>query len=191
MLRPDLPPLDAYLADASLLSEEEFLDRHADPWLVVDQADPAVLELVDMRETRRPGTRPPGILDLFDDATSRGAALDAVCLRLRPRDDFSYDRITLGRAVRSDIVLLHETISSLHAEVSWSPQTFRAVLTDLDSRNGTFVNGKRLPRRGHCVLATGCVVAFGALGARFYTPSGFLSWLTTGASRSGAAPHVR
>ena len=55
------------------------------------------------------------------------------------------DRYTVGRALDNDICIQNKTVSSHHAELRWQDGGF--LLTDLDSRNGTFVNRKRTDSR--------------------------------------------
>jgi len=55
----------------------------------------------------------------------------------------------IGRARDCDLIIDHTQISRLHASLLWDHE--QVVITDLDSTNGTFVNGERLtanqPRR--------------------------------------------
>lgn len=51
---------------------------------------------------------------------------------------------TLGRSQSAEIKLIEDGVSRAHARVK--PVEHRLVLEDLGSRNGTFVNGKRLDR---------------------------------------------
>jgi len=64
--------------------------------------------------------------------------------------------ITLGRALDNDVVLDHPTVSRRHARISL--RHGRPVLRDLNSRNGTFVNGQRVEE---CVLRDGDRLALG------------------------------
>lgn len=66
------------------------------------------------------------------------------------------DTYTLGRHRNNDIVINDPKVSSFHARIDRSPDGF--VLVDLKSRNGSFVNGKRITRG---VLATGDEVRLG------------------------------
>ena len=66
------------------------------------------------------------------------------------------DTYTLGRHRNNDIVVNDPKVSSFHARIDRSPEGF--VLVDLKSRNGSFVNGKRIT---HSVLATGDEVRLG------------------------------
>lgn len=185
MLRPDLAPLDVYLADAMLLEPADFVVRHPWPVLVIAEPDWSMIAQLSRPDTMVPGGPLPALLELIDPANA-GASLDALCLPVRPLDGVSLDRITLGRSPDADVVLLAETTSKLHAELSWQPERGRAVLTDLGARNGTLVEGVRLSSRGSAELASGALVSFGSLATRYYTPQGFLSWLVSGVSRSGA-----
>lgn len=66
------------------------------------------------------------------------------------------DTYTLGRHRNNDIVINDPKVSSFHARIDRSAEGF--VLVDLKSRNGSFVNGKRIT---HGVLATGDEVRLG------------------------------
>jgi hypothetical protein len=186
MLRRDLPPLDAYLADATSLDDAAFVDRHPWPVLVTPEPSPDVLSKI-----RRPDTV------VSDDITMPqvdpmapgmvGASLDALCLELRPLDR-TQSRILIGRSPGTDIVLIDESVSRHHAELRWDRATERGTLCDLETKNGTFVDQKRLDPRREVSLAAGTVIAFGALVTRYYPPRAFRAWLATGAPRSGASP---
>ena len=51
--------------------------------------------------------------------------------------------IKIGRDQSNDVVLKHESISEFHAAL-FKDQEDRVFLTDLNSKNGTHVNGKRI-----------------------------------------------
>ncbi len=53
-------------------------------------------------------------------------------------------KITLGRKLDNDIFLHDNAASSYHAEIHYDPTTNTVVVRDLNSTNGTFVNGKRI-----------------------------------------------
>jgi hypothetical protein len=187
MLRKDLPPLDSYLADATMLERGAFLARYCWPVLVIPEPDPKI-----MAKLMRPETiiSTDDTLMFPDPSSARmsGASLDALVLEVRPKDGSSKEKMTMGRAPEADVVLIDETISRLHAQLAWDPVKERASLTDLGGRNGTTVDGTRLAVRGQSVLIPGAVVMFGGLGTRFYSPRAFFEWLSTGAPRAGAAP---
>jgi hypothetical protein len=190
MLRKDLPPLDTYLADATTLDPAKFFARYPWPMLIIPEPDKAVLAMIKQPDTM---IHDESTLMAEIDPTSprsSGASLDALCLEVRPKPGSTADRITLGRSPEADVVLIDETISRMHAVISWDGERERAMLHDLGGRNGTFVDTVRLPPNGHAALVPGAVVAFGALVTRFYSPRAFLAWLSTGAPRAGASPGV-
>lgn len=188
MLRPELAPLDAYLADAAMLETGEFFRRHPWPVLVIPEPSSDVLSRL-----RRPETviQDTNRLTLELPAASRalaGASLDAIILEIRPKRGPASNRISVGRSPEADIVLLDESVSRYHAELAWGPDRERCVLTDLGARNGTSVDGEAMTPNGKRELSPGAVVTFGALTTRFYSSKAFLAWLATGAPRAGASP---
>jgi pSer/pThr/pTyr-binding forkhead associated (FHA) protein len=60
--------------------------------------------------------------------------------------EYSLDegRLTVGRTEGNDVRIDHPPVSSKHARLDFTENGF--VLTDLESRNGTFVNGKKVGR---------------------------------------------
>ena len=60
------------------------------------------------------------------------------------RHRLSGEQTLIGRNPTTDITLLDESISREHAIVSWDEGEERWVLEDLQSTNGTKLNGKRV-----------------------------------------------
>jgi ABC-type multidrug transport system ATPase subunit len=94
-------------------------------------------------------------LFLFRDAAVRRQALT----------DFNLNKpvIAIGRAPGSDIRLTHPTVSSRHAEVH-KLESGRLEIVDLNSANGTFVDGVRVSR---CVLEQRARISIGAVQLTF------------------------
>ncbi len=69
---------------------------------------------------------------------------------------------TIGRDTSNHIRLAHGTVSRSHAKISWDGEEY--VLSDLQSRNGTFVNRSRIQR---AVLRSGDMIHFGNRGFLF------------------------
>ena len=68
--------------------------------------------------------------------------------------------VVIGRSPGADIVIADDFISSTHARVTPSPDG-TAVIEDLDSTNGTIVNGSVIVRA--MALASGDVVDLGSV----------------------------
>jgi serine phosphatase RsbU (regulator of sigma subunit) len=73
------------------------------------------------------------------------------------------DVITIGRSKKNDLVLADQWLSRIHAEIR--RENTRHFIRDLDSRNGTYVNGMRLSQR--VPLQNGDVVTLGDQQLRF------------------------
>jgi serine phosphatase RsbU (regulator of sigma subunit) len=71
--------------------------------------------------------------------------------------------ITIGRSKKNDLVLADQWLSRIHAEIR--RENSRHYIRDLDSRNGTYVNGMRLSQR--VPLQNGDVVTLGDQQIRF------------------------
>lgn len=190
MLRLDLAPIDVYLADAMLLQKTDFVRRHPWPILVIQEPDWTKVRILKRPETLASVQALPEFLVDPSSKTASAASLDVLCLPARPKNGETFDRITIGRSEDADVTLLDETISKLHAEMSWNPDVGRCFLTDLGSRNGTSVDEQRLGR-APLELLPGAPVCFGSLVTRYYSPSSFFTWLAGGAPRAGALPKGR
>jgi hypothetical protein len=68
--------------------------------------------------------------------------------------------VMIGRSPGADIVVADDFVSSTHARVTPSPDG-TAVIEDLDSTNGTVVNGSRIARP--VALAAGDLIDLGAV----------------------------
>lgn len=186
MLRRYLPPLDSYLGDATTMDESAFLSRYRWPVLVTPEPTQDLLSKLKRPETVVDEIGDDTLLDVMNPGMA-GASLDALCLVLRPLDA-QRQRIRIGRSPNSDVVLIDHSISRAHADLLWDPASERAVLIDLDTKNGTSVDQRTLEPRKETILVSGSLVTFGSLVTRYYSPKGFRTWLVAGAPRSGASP---
>jgi hypothetical protein len=73
-------------------------------------------------------------------------------------------RTKLGRAETADVLLPHESVSELHAEIEFDGQGF--VLRDCGSTNGTLVDGDVL-RAGARAIGRNTLLGFGSLRCLF------------------------
>lgn len=78
------------------------------------------------------------------------------------------EEFTVGRHAPADLVLPLKRISRMHARIQRSPQGY--FLEDLESRNGTFVNGAPVKRQPHRLEVGDEIVLGGAITFRFDDP---------------------
>jgi hypothetical protein len=76
------------------------------------------------------------------------------------------ERVTVGRARNSDVVLRHESVSKFHAWFSRDDQNAYFVV-DASSHNGTWRNGGALPGGLNTRLAVGDLLRFGTVEATY------------------------
>ena len=116
------------------------------------QLDRMELEhLTPVHEPTAPPTRPP--------------RPDWLVLPLKKMQETFPAMITVGRTANNDIVLADVTISKLHA--FFQTPAGGLELCDAGSRNGTFVDGRRLPGRGKGEkVKPGDFVRFGQISLR-------------------------
>jgi signal transduction histidine kinase/pSer/pThr/pTyr-binding forkhead associated (FHA) protein len=88
---------------------------------------------------------------------------------------------TLGRAKENDIVILDASLSRMHARVDVNGD--RIVLSDLQSSNGTFVNGDRIT---DCVLKHGDTVMCGDVALQFREDLHILHEISSGVRKGFA-----
>lgn len=82
--------------------------------------------------------------------------------------EFTFGRETLGQVIAPDIDLsdyeaYEKGVSRLHATIKLSNNKSRAYIVDLDSANGTRVNGNRIPANSEVPLHDNDIIALGKL----------------------------
>jgi len=82
--------------------------------------------------------------------------------------------VTVGRTENNDIVLDDHSVSRFHAYFQQDAKTARWKLVDAESKNGTWVAGKRLTANQGELLDDRQPVRFGDVDLRFYAPASFL-----------------
>jgi hypothetical protein len=87
----------------------------------------------------------------------------AVPIRKRVDVDAVFgERISIGRALNKDICLRHASISKFHAYFQLGGTT-QCALADAGSKNGTTVNGTRIPPKEVVEVVSGDRVGFGSV----------------------------
>jgi hypothetical protein len=140
---------------ASSISRDEFAARVPGDYLVLDQAldEDQVgfsTQVLDPAALKRAGFR----------AAQRFEVLPIVKAAGNPYPD----RVSLGRARNCDIVMRDPSISKLHAHFRLGAPTLELV--DIDSQNGTRVNGRALAPHQPMTVASGDLLLFGSVAAR-------------------------
>ncbi len=80
------------------------------------------------------------------------------------------DRVSVGRARNSDVVIRHASVSKLHAHFREENGTL--TVTDVGSHNGTRIDGVALAAHQPAPLAAGTLVVFGRVPARVVRAAG-------------------
>ncbi len=139
---------DALEREAATATEAEFVARHPNAFLSFDAPD----EDEDLHFMTELGNVP---------ATKRTVVVAAI--QKRGESPFQ-DRISVGRARNSDVVIRHSSVSKLHAHFRKAPDGL--TLTDVGSHNGTKIEGTALvPHRPEAVRP-GMTIVVGAIQAR-------------------------
>lgn len=119
---------------------------------------------------------------LIEDAKKDGTGInDPVNFRevyaVRKRGDGVFqDRIGIGRARSADVPLRYPGISKYHAYLT-QQQDGSLVLTDAGSKNGTVVDGQRLPKDSSAPVKDWTRVEFGGERFVFFSQDGYLRLL--------------
>jgi len=69
--------------------------------------------------------------------------------------------VTIGRSRRCDVRIENDSVSKVHASLSFDRATGEYFLADEKSRNGTFINGALVDPGGRTQVWSGAYVCFG------------------------------
>lgn len=112
---------------------------------------------------------------------------------VRKRAESALAFVSIGRLAGNDIAIRDDTISKFHAYMKPDASGMFALLQDGRSRNGTFVDGARVARRGEgdpMQLRTGQHVRFGSVSMSFLDAASVLQLVRAhDASREAARAH--
>jgi len=96
----------------------------------------------------------------------------------------------LGRDPRATVYIEHPSVSRRHARISLDPT--RAVLEDLESRNGTFVEGRKVDVDAPIEIHDGAIIGLGPIAMTFVVLPAFASTVRmTGGTTTRRTPRSR
>ncbi|MHC5019590.1 MAG: FHA domain-containing protein [Planctomycetota bacterium] len=157
----------ALFADCGMLGPDEFVGQYPEPFLVEAAA-----------QTYGGGQRfqTRAGVEAFDQMIQEGYTRelndDSKVFPVVKSTKTFPDKISIGRARNTDIIIPDGDLSKLHAMISVTPDGYS--ISDADSKNGTFVNGRRLEGGENKALADDDLVWFGPrISFRFLLPATF------------------
>jgi hypothetical protein len=86
-------------------------------------------------------------------------------------------QVTIGRSVNNDIIINANAVSKYHAFISHDAARNEHLIRDMDSTNGTIIDGRRIEPDTPVYLKSGDSVSFGhAVAATFFLPHEFFDF---------------
>jgi len=106
--------------------------------------------------------------------------VEPVVYELRPRLPGGDGRaVTVGRGLECDIVLSEPTVSRMHARFRQEPHTGVWSVTDLESHNGTYVEGVLIVPGRPAPLFRNATLRLGSVEVRFFQAEAFTQYVRT------------
>jgi hypothetical protein len=166
-----------YLHSFKGLGPEQFLATYKHPFLVENYLAPSSkikLGRVETISELKLNDIPPASSNQDNESL-----LQARVIPLEKRDIDSSERmIFVGRSANNDIVLPNKMVSKLHAYFSQVPGSGVIQIVDMNSTNGTFVNGTRIAPSVKSSLQDEDVISFGPeTKLEFFSPASFCQLL--------------
>lgn len=163
---------DIIIDDNAVSRRHAELRRAGHTYEIVDTGSSNGLTLDGERVARR-RLMPGDMLKIGTDVTLAYRADHAISETAAPPERISIgtrDKITIGRLSENDIAVGHPAVSRFHARIE-REQGRGYVIRDLDSANGTYVNGDRIAPGERRPLQPGDVVRAGAV-KLIFSPDG-------------------
>lgn len=85
--------------------------------------------------------------------------------------------VTVGRVATNDVALPDDSVSRFHAFFQYDTKRGCWLVTDAESKNGTFLEGQRLEANKHVPLADGARLRFGDARTQFVLPGSLIKRL--------------
>ena len=166
-----------YLKSLQGLGREQFLEAYTNAFLLENYLAPSSTSKLGRVETISE-------LDVDDLLSLSESGEDETLLQTRviplmKRDKNSSERmIFVGRSAENDIVLLNKMVSKLHAYFCEVPGSQVMQLVDMNSTNGTFINGAKVSPSVKTSLKDEDVISFGPeTRLEFFNSTGFCKLL--------------
>lgn len=165
--------LEAYVGLIKQLDRDAFIERIQVPLLLN--------EVASKRTSFAPGEtkhasvhEAPGGGSLPERLVNRAAELQVHPIRRRVAE--GPNRVMLGRAGDCDVVIGDETVSMLQSVFQFDPDG-RCTIEDMETTNGTLLNGTPLTFGSPTTLKDGDSLAMGDTKLVFFTPQGLYDLL--------------
>lgn len=172
MAKTSAVPLIGFYASVRKHTAESYTKGHPDPVLlylatVATDADQhfVTTEATAIMELQRTQGTEAGKIGLEQ----------RVCVVRKSARNPLMPHIGIGRGLENDIVVEEPTVSKEHAYIEHENGAYTIV--DMDSANGTSVDGKRLPPNGSAPLKDGVEIALGTCQMRFLSPASFHAYV--------------
>jgi len=164
-----------YLQSFQGLGSQDFLAAYRHPYLVENYLAPSSRGKLARVET----ISETDIEDLISSDENSEDILSARVITVEKRDkDSSEQMIFVGRSANNDIVLLNKMVSKLHAYFRRVPGSQVIQLVDMNSTNGTFINGAKMSPSVQTTLKDNDIISFGPeTQFEFFNPVGFCQLL--------------
>jgi len=150
---------DSFVSLARSSTREEFRTRVAPSFLILENAlfeDQVgfATQVVDPAAVRRAAEKNRG---------KPAPNIEVLPVAKSPQNPYP-DRVSVGRARNCDVVLRDPSVSKLHAHFRLGQP--KLELVDIDSQNGTRVNGRPLPAHQPIAVTPGDVLLFGSVSVK-------------------------
>lgn len=143
----------AELAESS--TRDEFVEKQPHQFLVLEQA----LDSVEVQFS----TQVVDPVSLKRSVSKRTANIEVLPVEKAPGNPYP-DRVSVGRARNCDIVMRDPSVSKLHAHFRVGGPKLEIV--DIDSQNGTRVNGRPLAPHQPAPVSPGDTILFGSVACK-------------------------
>ena len=149
----------AELAQSS--TRDEFVSRQPHSFLVLEQA---LVEEADVGFS----TQVVDPVSLRRSTVRRPQNIEVLAVVKAPGNPYP-DRVSVGRARNCDIVMRDPSVSKLHAHFRMGGANLELV--DIDSQNGTRVNGRALAPHQPAQISNGDTILFGSVSCKLIDAS--------------------